>query len=165
MSSGNKFNSNGFTLIEIVVATAIFMIMAGGMAIIATGSHLTGLENTARTQAGAVLTETWEALRAIRNNNWGDIVNGDHGLSSAGGAWHFEGENDLVNGITRGITVEDVFRDAEGDIAEAGGGDNDADSKKITVRLSWEPEKGQIREAEVRTYLHNYAAAAPWPNE
>jgi Tfp pilus assembly protein PilV len=155
-------NIKGFSLVELVVALAIFVIIIGGMAMLIVGGHLSNFENEKRLQASAVLTETWEALHAIRNENWNSIANGSHGLTHGNGYWEFSGGSDEQNGITRQITVSDVRRDADGNILE-GGGDTDSDSKNIQIQISWHPTSDQDQSLTLNTYLHNYQNPSPWP--
>jgi prepilin-type N-terminal cleavage/methylation domain-containing protein len=155
-------NTKGFSLVELVVALAIFVIIVGGMATLVIGGHLSNFENEKRLQANAALTETWEALRAVRNGNWNDITNGSHGLTHANGYWEFSGDSDEQNGITRRITISDIRRDADGNIIESGG-DTDADSKNIQIQISWHPSEEQDQSFTLNTYLHNYQSPLPWP--
>jgi prepilin-type N-terminal cleavage/methylation domain-containing protein len=155
-------NTKGFSLVELVVALAIFVIIIGGMAALIIGGHLSNFENEKRLQANAVLTETWEAIRAIRNGDWNDITNGSHGLTHSNGYWEFSGDSDEQNGITRQITVSGIWRDADGNILE-GGGEMDTDSKKIQIQISWHPLEGQDQSFTLNTYLHNYQNPSPWP--
>ncbi len=157
-----KTKGAGFTLVELVVAVAIFAILIGGMATLITGSHLSALENAKRVKAGAMLSETWEALHAIRNGDFTQITNGTHGLSFSNGYWEFYSDSDERDNITRRVTVTDVRRDGNSDIVESGG-DVDSDSKKILIEISWSPYTGQNQSISVNTYLHNYPNPAPWP--
>jgi prepilin-type N-terminal cleavage/methylation domain-containing protein len=155
-------NNKGFSLVELVVALAVFVIIIGGMATLIIGGHLSDFENEKRLQANAALTEVWEALRAIRGRGWDNIPDGSYGLAHGGGYWEFSGGSDEQNGITRQITISDIRRDAGGNIVESGGG-IDADSKNIQIQISWHPSEGREQSFTLNTYLHNYQNPSPWP--
>ncbi|MBN1258336.1 prepilin-type N-terminal cleavage/methylation domain-containing protein [Candidatus Peregrinibacteria bacterium] len=157
-----KTKGSGFTLVELVVAVALFAILVGGVAALITGSHLSALENSKRLKAGAMLTETWEALRTIRNGDFTAITEGAHGLRLSNGYWEFYGSSDERDGITRQVTVSSVRRDGEGNIVEISG-EPDPDSKKILIEIGWSPYAEQSQSVSVNTYLHNYPDPAPWP--
>ena len=154
----------GFSLIEIVISVALFMIIASGLAVLAIGGPLNSLENQKRTQADAFLTESWEAVKSIRNQDWALITNGTHGLSSLSSKWLFSGSSDSYAGITRQITVEDVQRDDSGNIVVSGG-TVDLDTKKITIDLSWSPTANSSQNLSVQSYLTHYTAPSEltWP--
>lgn len=156
--------SKGFSLVELVIAVAVFMIYAGSLAVSATGSHLTRLENSRMAKANLFFEEGWEAVKSIRNNNWSDITNGDHGLIFSDNSWNFSGTSDVFGGMTRTITVSDVRRDAIGNIVYSGG-DIDPDTKSVTVEVIWDPLPSKNISIHVQSYLTNYKDAGPWPPE
>ncbi len=157
-----KFNRRGFTLIELILAIAIFAVIAAGVAVPIIGNHLNSLENRKNVQANTLLTEAWEAVRSIRSNDWSDIVNGAHGLRLAGGVWEFYGTSDETDRFTRVITVSDVYRDADGDRV-ASGGTPDPDSKQVELQISWQPTPYENRSLTAESLLTNYLNPGVWP--
>jgi len=156
------YKSQGFSLVEIIVAVALFMIIVGGLAVLAIGGPMTSLKNQKRTQVNVFLTQSWEAVNSIRNQNWANLVNGVHGLSSSSGLWTFSASSDSYQGIIRQITVADVNRDNGGSIVSSGG-TIDPDTKKITIDLKWSPTADVSQNLTVSSYLTNYVAPALWP--
>jgi len=150
-----KKSTKGFSLLELTLAIALFMIFVAGLGATAIGGHLTGLENAKMAKANALIMESWEAVMAIRNNNWSDLANGTHGLSALSGYWEFSGMSDLSDGFTRVITVGDVRRDDLSNIVSSGA-EIDPDTKLIAFDLSWEPSSGQLRSLHFESYLTNY---------
>ena len=137
----NKFlKSTGFSLVELVLAIAIFMIYIGSLAVAATSSHLTRLENAKLAQASFYFEEGWEAVKAIRNDDWLNITDGTHGLSSSGASWGFVGTSDTYEGFSRSITVTTV----------------DPDTKLIAVEVAWSPIPSKDLSISAETYLTNY---------
>lgn len=156
--------SSGFSLVELIVAIAIFMIFAGGMITAAVGGHLNNLENIKLTEANIVSIETWEAIKSIRDDDWSKITNGTYGLSSSGNFWHFSGSSDVQNGFTRTIGIYDVLRSDQGKIVTANG-DIDPDTKLISIQLDWTPIEGRQKSFYNESYITNYEDAVTWPPE
>ena len=156
-----KNNSKGFSLVELIVAIGVFVIIIGSMVVVSSGSYSSSFENQKKLQVNAMLSESWEALKAIRNNDWNDITNGLHGLSRSNGYWQFSGSADSYEGITRQITVSDIKRDSDGYISEVG--DVDPDSKSVNIKFTWSYSQSNEQNIVVNTYLHNYQSSAEWP--
>ena len=163
MKNFNK-NIRGFTLIELILAITIFVIIASGVAVPIIGNHLNSMENQKNVQANAVLTETWEAVRSIRNRSWANMTNQTHGLRNTSGYWEFYGRNDKNNGFTRSIIVKSAFRDGNGDLVQEGG-TVDPDTKWVKVQISWEPTPYSVRMLEAESLLTNYVNPGVWPPE
>ena len=164
LMNNHKINQRGFTLVELVISLAIFVIVTGGIATLAIGSHMSFFEDSKRLQAEMRLTETWEALRAIRHHDWAAVTNGPHGLRYTGGAWEFFGTSDSLDGVTRQVTVADIQRDDSGNIVSSGG-TVDSDSKSIHIVITWAPyAEGPSQSVTLDTYLHNYYSPEVWPN-
>lgn len=159
MNFQNK-KSKGFSLIELVLAIAFFAIIAGGTILPIINSHLNQLEVSKRIQANAVLNETWEALRAIRNRDWANIANGTYGLDQTSGIWEFSGASDVVNGITRSITISNAERNLMQNLVESGGM-NDPNSKRVSIQLSWDSTPYSSHSIEVDSLITNYMWANP----
>ncbi len=151
----------GFTLIELVLAITIFVIIAAGVAVPVVGNYLNDFENSKYVQANAVLTETWEAVRSIRNRDWSDITNGTYGLANGGGYWEFNGVSDVVDGYTRSVTVSSAQRDGVGNLV-ASGGIADSDTKRIQVQVFWNPTPYETRSLEAESLLTNYVNPGTW---
>jgi len=155
-------NTKGFTLIELVLAIMIFGVIATGVAVPIISTHLNSMENQKNVQANAFLTESWEAVRSIRNNDWSAITNGAHGLRLAGGVWEFYATSDETDGFTRSVIIGDVYRDANGNRV-ASGGTLDSDSKQIDLQISWQPTPYTIRSLTAESLLTNYLNPGVWP--
>ncbi len=152
----------GFTLVELSLAIAIFATIASGVAVPIIGSHLSSLGDRQTFKANTMLTETWEAIRSIRNRDWANLSDGDHGLSFGGGQWVLSGNSDLQNGITRVVTFSTPQRDALGDLVVVGG-TPDPDTKRVTITLSWQPPYSDLRTLVAESLLTNYRNPAVWP--
>lgn len=154
--------TRGFTLMELMIAIAIFATISAGVAVPMIGSHLSNLEDRRTFRANTLLTESWEAVRSIRNQDWANLTDGDHGLSLAGGQWSLSGGSDIQDGVTRVITLSTSQRDAQGNLVESGG-TFDPDTKKVSIHLSWQPPYSDLRTLQAESLLTNYRSAGAWP--
>lgn len=129
--------NSGFSVIEILLAAALFVIIAGGVIEVT----LQGLQNNRgaqeQTQASQFLSEGFEAVRSIKQQGYANIINSaGTGVVISGGIWTFAGTNNTFGKFTRTITVGDVNRDGSGNIV-ASGGTLDPQTKKITITVTW----------------------------
>lgn len=129
-------NRAAFSVIEVVLATAIFAIFATGAAIALISGLSLNQSAVEQTVANQYAAEGMEATRSIRNQNYANLVNGTYGLGTTGGVWTFSGSQNVFDKYTRTITIADVLRDANGNIATSGG-TLDVNTKKIAVNVSW----------------------------
>lgn len=157
-----NFKSKGFSFVELVIAVAVFMIYAGGLTVAATDSYLTRLENAKLVKAGLYFEEGWEAVRSMKNNNWANLTNGNHGLSLSGGEWNFSGTSDSYEAYIRVIRVSDIYRNASGEIVISGG-ELDPDIKQVAIDITWSPLPEKNLSLEAESYLTNYKNSSPWP--
>jgi len=155
-------NSNvGFSVIEVILAAAIFMIFAtGAVGVVIQGlsSNRLGEEQTVATQYAS---EGLEAVRSIKNRGFSNLVNSSGtGLARSGTVWVFSGSNNTFTPkpgktYTRVIKVEPVYRNANGDIVTSGG-TLDNLSKKITSTVTWSFSPARNNSVVLTTYLTNY---------
>jgi type II secretory pathway pseudopilin PulG len=149
----------GFSVLEIILAAGLFtLFVSGAMVAVFQGIHLTSYAQN-ETVATQYAVEGMEAVRSIRNQDFTLLENTSAvGVERSSGVWVFSGtENVLDNQYTRVITIETVQRDGSGDIVESGGND-DADSKKITVTTSWNTSPTQSSSVVLTTYITNWRA-------
>lgn len=143
-------NQKGVSIIEILVVIFIMSVALTSLLGLASFSLKTATLIQRNNQAVNLAQEAMEATRSIRDSNWTKITNGNHGLTNISGYWDFAGTENIINGFTRTILIEDVQRDINDDIVESGG-ILDLDTKKITATVSWEG-----KEVKLITYLTNW---------
>ncbi|MDP2624781.1 MAG: hypothetical protein Q8P27_01200 [Candidatus Peregrinibacteria bacterium] len=99
--------------------------------------------------------EGLEAVRNMRDRDFLLLTNGDHGLSFASDTWIFiPAPENIDDFYYRTITVEDVYRDTNGDIAATG--TLDPEMKKVTAQVEWSLRNVFPRSIELSTYLSNW---------
>jgi type II secretory pathway pseudopilin PulG len=150
-----KTNLSGASVIEIIVAVGIFTIIAAGVTVLYLGAFSGNLRNTEKLQAESYLQQGLEAVRAIRDYNFDNLNNGNHGLSRASGYWEFSGTSEILGQFTRTVTINDVQRDNDCTIVDSGG-IIDSQSKKVTVIVNWNIEAGNSATVSAVQYLNKW---------
>jgi Tfp pilus assembly protein PilV len=155
---GLKQNNAGQSLLEVIIAMAIFSLIAAAMVTLATGGFVALNQGGEQTEAEALAQEALEAVRAIRDNAWNEIIYTTSSVSISGSEWVFDGEGltDTVGQYTRTIQFDDVCRDESDSLTDCPGSYTDVHSKKVTVYVSWEVRGGITNEIEQITYVSNW---------
>jgi hypothetical protein len=130
-------------------------VIVSGLAIFVLESYVSGRLAQEMTVANFLAGEGLEAARSIRDNKWGNLKNGDHGLEISGdNNWVFSGTSENLDsqfkqGAIRIITVEDagICR------------------KKITSKVDWDFSGTSSQEVKLVTYLTNWEAKTPYLNQ
>ena len=163
--SGNKtkwtpFSKKGISIIEILVVIFILAIAFASILGLLTFSLRVSTLIKENTQAINLAKETVEAVRNFRDGTSWDI-NG-LGTLTTGVDFHPEKTSDTppkwelllgeetIEGFSRKVVFEEVFRDGNDDIVETGG-ILDSETKKGTATVSW-----RDREVKITTYFTNW---------
>ncbi len=132
--------NRGYSLVELLVALGIFsfiipVIFAG---FVATRDGQPQQRN--RVQAAALLKETIEAVRVVRERGWVEFaVDGVYhpAIDLDTGTWVLVSGAENVGLLTRQVTISSVQRDpTSGEIVDAGG-ELDPSTKKVAIDISW----------------------------
>lgn len=146
---------NGFGIIEIIVAMAIFIIIAGtALATIINSFNVNRLSQE-ETFAENYTQEGVEAVRSLQNRGWSNLVTGTHGLSNSGGSWAFSGTSDISGKFTRTVTLNQGQRDANGNIVDSGG-TADLNLRKLNSSASWNFSPSRSNSVNFISYLVNF---------
>ncbi len=137
----------GFVLVEALVASAILaVVLAAGI-----GAFLlavrTSLSNSTEVQSAFLAEEGLEAIRIIRDNGWSANIapltaSSTYYIMWSGTTWAATTANTFIDDtFERTVVLYNVYRDANQDITTSGG-TLDADTKKVTVNVSWRSPSG-----------------------
>lgn len=155
----NKFfqKIQGFSLIELIVAIAIFSILASGVVYVFVNSYKNFFGVGDKQVMVQFAQEGMEAVRSIRDNSWQSIVSAadgsPRGLIQTDGLWEFSGTSNTLNGLERVIVVSAVLRNSSGSIVALDGVE-DPDTKRVTVTVS----ASGISDYVLTTYFTNWSA-------
>ncbi len=149
----------GFGLIETIVAMGLFLVFAvAGVSTILHSYSINRLSDE-ETKAKLYTQEAIEAVKSIKNENWGSITPsaGSYGLQSTNGYWELIGSQDSFDDgtFTRRVFIEEARRNAAGDIVETGGS-IDPDTYKVTARTEWQFAPNRNNASEMATYITNW---------
>jgi hypothetical protein len=148
----------GQSLLEIVIAMALFALIACSLVGLTAGSYAGMLRGGEQLRAGLLADEAVEALRSIRESGWNNIVSSSVVLSRTGAGWTLSsGEAELLEDkFTRTIVLEDVCRDEQRNSAACPGAYTDAHSKRATVTVAWTGVSGSVQDVTRTVFLTNW---------
>ena len=152
-------NQSGITLVEVIVALAV--VLTAGIGLLQLASFQTKAATLAsqETRAYFLADEGIEATRIVRDKGWSNLGNLQNGTSYypviQGGTWTLSTSSPgPINGYTRFVTLYQVFRDANGNIAASGAAD--ANTRRLKIQVQWTPEGGGTQTISLETYLTNW---------
>lgn len=146
----------GMVLLEVVVSLGLIVIFA-----IAFAELTLGFPSSSRVGGGQIVAahfaeEGLEATRSIADQNFSNLVNGVHGITSAAGTYGFTGSSDAMGDYVRTVTVAGVNRDGNGNIVQSGG-TSDARTKSVISAVTWTPGEGTPLTVTLTTYLTQWS--------
>ena len=113
----------------------------------------------AQTEAINLASETIEAIRSIRDENWDNFASlfleTKYYPVVSENKWTFVSTNPgLINGVyNRWVILEKVYRDANDDINSSG--IEDVQTKKVTAIVEW-TDRDRTKQINLTTYLTNW---------
>ncbi|MBI2040457.1 hypothetical protein HYT18_05310 [Candidatus Microgenomates bacterium] len=132
-------NQKGLSIVELLVTIGLAAILFPALLTGFVAARGGRAQQEQRIQATALVEEAQEAVRQVRESGWEAFVTTVcpcHPKIS-GSSWILAaGAETTADGFTRSLTIEDVLRDADGNIVTSGGTD-DPSTKKVTTTLSW----------------------------
>lgn len=150
----------GQLLIEIILAIAITAIMLPALLTGLFSSKQGKAQQGQRVQAVALMKEAEEVVRNVREQGWTLFsINGTYHPLISGTTWSFASGSENVNGLSRTITISDVYRDDNG-VVVTSGGSLDPSTKKVYIQITWgQPYSSSVDSTiYVTRYLQNSAS-------
>lgn len=145
-------------MIEILLAITLLAVILPALLTGFISSEGGKPQENRRIEAIGLLKEAEEIVRSVRERDWTSFaVNGIyHPVVTVNNTWDLEPDSETVNGLTRTLTISDVYRDTNGIIVESGG-TLDTSSKKVDITVAWNiPYLSSISSAVyVTRYLGN----------
>lgn len=117
-----NFRESGSGLVEVVLALAVFVLIAPALVLLALGAISNTAKEKDNLQAEALAQEGFEAARAMRDFDWESLPAGTHGIADGSGYWEFSGTSTSVEKFTRTLTVTD----------------ENSYTKNVSVQVTWE---------------------------
>lgn len=141
-------SSRGFVLVEVILTSALFALVAAGLF----GAFYYGLESVKasglRTRSVSLAEEGLEAARSIRDRGFTNLVDGSYGIVNDGTRWSFVAGSDAKGPYTRQVTVQTI----------------DAKTKYITSLVMWNQSRQRPGAFGLVTYLSDWTEIPVWTN-
>ena len=145
----------GTSLIEVAIAIVIFSIFSTGVFYLSMNVRQLDEKTEESNIALLYAQEGLEAARQMRDRNYFLLENGDHGLELSGDEWSFIPAPEDIDGFyLRTVSIADVYRDVDGNIAETGV--LDPDTKGVTSLVEWTYGGILPKSIELESYLSNW---------
>jgi prepilin-type N-terminal cleavage/methylation domain-containing protein len=158
MQPANKNKNKGFSLVEVVLALAIFALSWSAIASLSL-SGFSAIEQGGRfTEAESLVQEGLEGVRAASEPAWNELIFSTSSVEISGGEWQFSGEGttEIIDLFTRTILFNDVCRDSSDNVVDCPGDYVDPHSKEVVSNILWNVRPGIDNEVEHRTILTNW---------
>ncbi|MEI8067324.1 MAG: prepilin-type N-terminal cleavage/methylation domain-containing protein [Candidatus Shapirobacteria bacterium] len=145
---------NAFSLVEVILAIAIFAIITGGGIVGLIPALNQNRQSGEITIANRLAEEGLEAVRSIRSRDFNLITSGAKGVGTSSNLWTFNGTSDTTDKYTRQITINPAYRDGSGNLALSGTLDPDTWLVKSTI--NWNFSVGDTKQFSLDTVLTNW---------
>ena len=151
-------NKKGFSLIEVILAVAIFGLIAASLTSISLGGGAALVQGADQTEATALAQEGIEAVMSIRDNAWNEFVFSASSVSVSGSEWVFDGEGttETIGNFTRTISFEDICRDGSDSITDCPGVYIDPHTQLVVSTVTWTSVTGVENEVVKRAIVSNW---------
>jgi prepilin-type N-terminal cleavage/methylation domain-containing protein len=144
----NKKKANtGFSLLELVLAVAIFSLGSFAMATMLIDSNISTRLSTERTEALFHAKEGIEAVRSIRDNDWSDLVEGSAGLAVDPNTslWTLSGSSDSIGDNDKYTRTVSISTDPENE-----------NLKNVSVNIAWNFTPSRIASTTLSTIFSDW---------
>jgi len=152
-----KRNQKGISLVDAMLAIAIFAIASVAMAYMLVGALRTTSRTSFEQRALSYTHEGVDAVLSIRDWQFLDITDGTHGLTNTNGYWELTGAPDSLDGgtYTRTIEITSLNRDsATYDLSDVG--TISGRTKQISIVVSW-AEGSTTRQVSATQYITDWS--------
>lgn len=141
-------NKKGFSLLELVLAVALFSLGSFALASMIIDSGISTQTNTDRINSLLYTKEGIEAVFSIRDLNWSNLVDGEYYLDHSSGAWVLATTSNPADYI-----ISDTkYRRAVGIISSS----TALYLKEASVNVSWSQNSGRISSTTQNILLSNW---------
>ncbi|MEK7453100.1 MAG: hypothetical protein AAB614_02585, partial [Patescibacteria group bacterium] len=153
-----KINQSGQSILEVIVAMAIFALISSAIISMVLGSFIGLIQGGEQTQAEALAQEGVEAVKAIYDESWNGLTYATSSVSISGGKWIFDGEGttETIGQFTRTISFANVCRDATDKIVACPGIYTDLHSKEVRSSVKWDTRDNVSNTVFRLAYITNW---------
>ncbi len=155
----HRRNIRGFSIVEAMLAVAVFGIIVSGTVGALVYASQGGGDSGVRVRANFFAAEGITAVRSIAGHQWYDIqsaATGPHGLVVTGNVWTLSGSSDTRDQFTRTVTFTDICRNATNDFETCNGTNRDTRTREVAVTVQWTGQFGNARTVTQTARLTNW---------
>ncbi|MEK7585061.1 MAG: hypothetical protein AAB455_00895 [Patescibacteria group bacterium] len=151
-------NQSGQSVLEILLALAVFAMFAAAMVSLILGSFDATRRGGEELAAATFADEGVEATRAVRDRAWNELTLNQTGATSTTGAWQLtsEGASDSRDEFNRQLNFSNVCRDVLGAIVTCPAGTPDLHSRQLSSVVTWPRPLSGTNEVRRDTLLTNW---------
>lgn len=150
---------NGFSLVELLVALAVFSIAVTAVAVFSNRVMQANEANQSRIDAVLKVRETSQVLLKFKDDLWMYVLQNSDGqpkhLEYNGDTYTIVDGDSTIDGVTMSFVVSSVMRDGNGTIVFEGGTE-DVHTKAITITGSWTDSAGISRSVDSTIYVNDW---------
>src|SRR3989344_2336 len=158
-------SSYGQSLVELLIGIAVVAIISGSVAGALFLSVRTNKQSATSEEASSLGQELFDHTKSLSEGSWNAVYS--QPIKSSTSTYHLDatstisiatGTDAILKGditYTRWFSIENVYRDANGDIVESGGIE-DTSTQKITVHVEW-PFFGDVADVTMTQYLTRWS--------
>lgn len=148
----------GISLIEVIIAMAIFAMVAAAIISMSTGGFNALSQGGDQAVAEGLAKEGLEAVKSIREGAWNELAYSQSGVNNSSTQWALNGEGttETIGRFTRTISFVSVCRDGLNEITDCPGNYTDINTKQVVVNVSWLTGLGKTNSISQSAYLTNW---------
>jgi len=135
-----KLNQDGFSLVEILLSISLLVLITGAIVGAVIYGQQSAVLSGSRIRAAALAEEGIEATKNIKDQNFLNLSDGDHGLAISSNHWVFSGTEDLTGIFRRKINISSLTDD----------------TKKVVSTVTWDNPFGQNNLVSLTTYMTDW---------
>lgn len=147
MQKEQSHTSSGFSMVEIILAIAIFLVFLSAVSGLTLGFWQQARNAVNKEMATYLAQEAIEASRNMRDADFANLQDGTHGVSVSGNTFVYSGASDVTDIFTRQLTVSTI----------------NANQKRLNVVVSWVDSVYGNNSVTLETYLTNWRKVTPPP--
>ncbi len=149
---------SGQSILEVILALAIFALFAATMVSLILGSFESLGRGSDYLAAAALADEALEAARSIRDGAWNELVFNQSAATSTSGEWQFvaEGTDEQIGKFHRVLTFSPVCRDGSLNLTVCPAGATDLYSRAAKAVVDWTTPAGTAAAVERQTLFTDW---------
>lgn len=160
----NFGDCRGNSVLEIIIAMAVFSLIMTAIADLMLGSFSTAMRGGELLQVQSLIQEGMEGVAAVADRAWNELGYASTSAVSDGAAWQLgpDGFSEQIGNYTRIIELSPIYRDPDGHIvtATATGAYLDVNSRGLRVEIKWPVKEEEYLSHYSDTILSNWKDAA-----